>query len=195
MVASTNSIERIVDEACRVIGEGGLGVLTVGVVAERAGVSTALVHYHFDTKARLVVAAAERVAEVRTLRRGSALDGASGLAALDELWLALMAGIGDGVERAWLELVLHARADAEVAAVLSTPRSAARDALARRLPMLMRELGAALPASAEEMAGALDAQLDGLALALLGGQDAAVVRSAYDAFWLTLLAAGPSRRR
>ncbi len=195
MSSSTNSIDRIVDEACRVIGEAGLGALTVGVVAERAGVSTALVHYHFDTKARLVVASAERIAEVRTLRRGSALDAAGGLAALDELWRALVAGIDDGVERAWLELVLHARADAEVAAVLVTPRIAARDAMARRLPLLLRELGAALPASAEEMAASLEAQLDGLALALLGGQDAAVVRSAYDAFWLTLLAAGPSRRR
>ncbi len=195
MRPSTNSTQRIVDEACRVIGEAGLGALTVGVVAERAGVSTALVHYHFDTKAHLVVASAERIAEVRTLRRGSALDAAGGLAALDALWRALVAGIDDGVERAWLELVLHARADAEVAAVLSTPRSAARDAMARRLPLLMRELGATLPASAEEMAASLEAQLDGLALALLGGQDAAVVRSAYDAFWLTLLAAGPSRRR
>ncbi len=195
MRPSTNSTQRIVDEACRVIGEAGLGALTVGVVAERAGVSTALVHYHFDTKAHLVVASAERIAEVRTLRRGSALDAAGGLAALDELWRALVAGIDDGVERAWLELVLHARADAEVAAVLATPRSAVRDAMARRLPLLMRELGATLPASAEEMAASLEAQLDGLALALLGGQDAAVVRSAYDAFWLTLLAAGPSRRR
>ena len=195
MTLSTNSIERIVEEACRVIGEAGLASLTIGIVAERAGVSTALVHYHFDTKARLVVASAERIAEVRTLRRGSALDAAGGLAALDELWRALTAGIADGVERAWLELVLHGRADAEVAAVLATPRSAVRDAIARRLPQLMRELGAVLPVSAEEMAAALEAQLDGFALALLGGQDAAVVRSAYDAFWLTLLAAGPSRRR
>ena len=195
MTTSTNSTDRIVEEACRVIGEAGLGSLTIGIVAERAGVSTALVHYHFDTKARLVVASAERIAEVRTLRRGSALDAASGLAALDELWRALNEGIDDGVERAWLELVLQARADTEVAAVLATPRSAARDAMARRLPQLMRELGATLPASAEEMAAALEAQLDGLALALLGGQEPASVRSAYDAFWLTLLAAGPSRRR
>jgi AcrR family transcriptional regulator len=195
MNTSTKSIERMVDEACRVIGEAGLAALTIGAVAERAGVSTALVHYHFDTKARLVVASAERIAEGRALRRGTALGSATGLAALDELWKTLVDGVNDGVERAWLELVLHARDETEVAAVLATPRSAAREAMVRRLPSLLRELGSSTSISSDELGASLDAQLDGVVLALLGGQDPAVVRTAYDAFWLTLLAAAPSRRR
>ncbi|HEY2806151.1 MAG TPA: TetR/AcrR family transcriptional regulator [Gemmatimonadales bacterium] len=195
MRPGSNSVERLVDEACRAIGEVGLSGLTIGLIAERAGVSTALVHYHFDTKGRLLVASAERVADRRALRRGSALSSGTGLGALDELWLALVNGVDDGEERAWLELVLYAREEPGVAAVLTAPRSAARDAIVRRLPSLLRELGAPASAGSEEVAAALDAQLDGLVIALLGGQDPAVVRTAYDAFWLTLLAAAPVRPR
>lgn len=194
MKPKPNALDRLVDEACLVIGEAGLANLTIGLVAERAGVSTALIHYHFDTKARLLVASAERIAGRRASRRSAALSAKSGLAALDELWTQLEAGVSDGLERAWLELVLWARDDDQVAAALAAPQPGEREAIVRRLPSLLRELGATPHASSEELAAALDAQLDGLTIALLGGQDRAAVRTAYDAFWLTLLAAAPDRR-
>ena len=195
MRASSKTTDRLVEEASRAIGEVGLSGLTIGLVAERAGVSTALVHYHFDTKARLLVASAERIADRRSVRRGAALGAAEGMAALDELWRQLTQGTEDGSERAWLELVLWARHDAGVAHALTATRGAARDAMVRRLPSLLVELGAGPQASSEELAAALDAQLDGLVIALLGGTDPALVRTAYDAFWLTVLAAVPDRRR
>lgn len=194
MKTKANSLDRLIDEACAAIGDVGLANLTTGLIAERAGVSTALIHYHFDTKGRLLVASAERIAARRATRRSDALSSGQGLGSLDELWRVMLEAVNNGHERAWLELVLWARHDADVRSALATPQRAARDATIRRLPSLLRELNAAAPASSDELAASLDAQLDGLTVALLEGQEPDVVRTAYDAFWLTLLAAFPARR-
>jgi AcrR family transcriptional regulator len=177
------------------LGAVGLANLTISVVAERAGVSTALVHYHFDTKAKLLAATAERVAVRRHEKRAQALAASRGLAAVDALWEVVESNVRDGVERAYVELVLYARTDASAAESLSQQRRSHRAVMGRRLPTLLRELGSAPSTAAEELTAALDAQLDGLSLALLAGAEAAVVRTAYDAFWLSLLAAGQTRRR
>ena len=194
MKTKANALDRLIDEACLAIGEVGLADLTVGVIAERAQVSTALIHYHFDTKARLLVASAERIAARRAGQRSDALSVRAGLDSLDELWSRLVLGVTQGSERAWLELVLFAHHDRDVAAALAAPQAGTREAIVRRLPSLLRELGATSPVSGDELAAALDAQLDGLTVALLERQDPASVRTAYDAFWLTLIAAAPNRR-
>ena len=195
MKAKANALDRIIDESCVAIGDVGLAALTIGLIAERAQVSTALIHYHFDTKARLLVASAERIALQRADRRSAALSSGSGLQSLDVLWEQLVAGVVEGLERAWLELVLWARTDADVAKALAAPRTTARHAIMRRLPSLLAELGAKPGAANEELAAALDAQLDGLTVSLLGGQNPASVRTAYDAFWLTVISAGLARGR
>lgn len=187
--------DSIVERSSEALGSLGLANLTISVVADRAGVSTALVHYHFDTKAKLLVATAERVAARRHERRAQALASARGLAAVDALWEVVASSVADGVERAYVELVLHARADRDTAESMSAQRRTHRAAMIARLPALLRELGAVPASASDELTATLDAQLDGLSLALLGGEDPAVVRTAYDAFWLTLLAAGQTRRR
>src|SRR3954463_15978590 len=98
MKVKANALDRIIDEACLAIGDVGLSGLTIGVVAERAQVSTALIHYHFDTKARLLVAAAERIAVQRATRRTTALALGTGLDSLDALWEQLVAGVVEGIE-------------------------------------------------------------------------------------------------
>ena len=193
--AQSGAVDRIVSAACISLGELGLHGVTIGVVAERAGVSTALVHYHFDTKAHLLVAAAGRIAAQRSERRTAALAGARGLAALDALWASLEASVNDGAARAHLELILCSREDGAVAAVLAQRRGAEIAELQQRVPLLLRELGSAPYAAAEEIAAAVDAELDGLVTGLLGGQPAQGLRAAFDAFWLSLIAAGQSRRR
>ncbi|MFE3635617.1 TetR/AcrR family transcriptional regulator [Streptomyces cellostaticus] len=45
--------ERILSAACEVIAETGFEKIRMRMVAERAGVSTALLHYHFDTREKL----------------------------------------------------------------------------------------------------------------------------------------------
>jgi TetR/AcrR family transcriptional repressor of bet genes len=172
----------------------GLADLTVGEVAKAAGVSTALVHYHFDTKQALLVAAVERAvaADAEDLMR--ALADGEGLETLDLLWEALEERAGTGRAAFALEVRLRAARAADLAAALAGG-AAVTEAIAKRLPALLRELGARLSEPREEVAAAVHAFLDGISLALAGGRPAAEVRAAYDAFWLTLIAAGQNARR
>jgi AcrR family transcriptional regulator len=195
MAGAAGTRDRIVQIAALAVGEVGMAALTIGVVAERAGVSTALVHYHFDTKAGLLVAVAEQVAGQRRARRLASFAAGRGLATLDAAWAAMQAGVEDGTERALFELALHGQTDAAIAAVLAAERRAERAGLERRLPALFQELGAREPAAPEEVAAALDALLAGLAMNLISGEAPDALRAAYDAFWLSLVAAGQSRRR
>ncbi|MBG0850502.1 TetR family transcriptional regulator [Streptomyces spinoverrucosus] len=45
--------ERILEAACEVIADVGFEKIRMRMVAEHAGVSTALLHYHFDTREKL----------------------------------------------------------------------------------------------------------------------------------------------
>lgn len=172
-----------------------MAALTVGVVARRAGVSGALVHYHFDTKDRLILAAAARIAPERARQRLDALARRGGLDALDVLWGVLERQIANGSERAYRELLLHAADDRRIAALLSEQRASELAAIAVRTPALLDELGAVPTVGAEEFALLLLSVLDGLLAALLSGGSAAQVRAAYDAFWLTTISAGQGTSR
>lgn len=195
MKDSAKTRVRIESAAAEIAAIRGVGDLTVGRVASAAGVSAALVHYHFDTKQRLIVAGANRLSAGRVARRGLALGALTGLATLDLVWRAVEEEVRSGVERAWLELVVLAGRDRDVRAVVTAARAAERAALARHLPVLLDALGSAAPAAADDLAGTVAAALDGAAQSLLAGDDPALVRTAYDAFWLILVSARPLRAR
>ena len=187
--------DSIIEAACAVIADLGVADLTVTDVAARAGVSAALVYYHFSTKQQLLAAACARLATLRSEGRSHALASADGLAALDALWSALEGGTGSEAERAWNDLTLLARRDAAVHRTLDAEREAELRALAARLPRLIAALGAELPIPGDEAAAVVLHFLDGVALALAGGTAAEDVRAAYDAFWLVLVTAGQARAR
>ena len=195
MQSSTATRDRLVGEACSALGDVGLAGLTVLRVARRAGVSAALVFYHFESKDRLLLAAAVRLAPARWRERLAALDQRGGLDSLDALWGGIASTVASGRERAYAELLLHAAVDEQVAAVLAEQRAAEVAAIAARAPSLLLELGAQLTIGADEFATLLAATLDGLGALLLAGSPSAAVRAAYDAFWLTTLAAGQTPRR
>lgn len=52
-VRTADTRERILTAACEAIAEIGFEKIRMRMVAERAGVSTALLHYHFDTREKL----------------------------------------------------------------------------------------------------------------------------------------------
>ena len=174
--------------------ERGLAALTVASVASRAGVSTALVHYHFDTKGQLLLAAAARLAAARSAHRLDALGRGTGLRALDDVWEMLLGSAESGEERAYLELALLGLEDDGIAAALAEDRSREHAALGSRLPALLADLGANPVAGIEELVVVVTAAFDGFTLALLY-QPAASVRAAYDAFWLTMISAGQAAAR
>jgi AcrR family transcriptional regulator len=190
-----NARVRIAGAAVGAARERGLSGLTVADAARSAGVSSALVHYHFDTKPALIVAIAERSAADDADALIGALGHGRGLETLDRLWEVLVGGVGSGAARLRAELLLRATRDADVAAAIARSGAAVREALARRLPALMAELGGSLPGPAEEMAANIAALFDGLALTLIAGAAVPDVRTAWDAFWLTLLSAGQGARR
>jgi AcrR family transcriptional regulator len=190
-----SSRDQIADAACAAIQASGVAHLTIANVGRRAGVSSALVHYHFHTKQALLAAAAERLAARRTETRTSALLSASGLAALDALWSALAVGQGLEGERSWNDLALLARRDTAVQRTLTAQRRAERAIFARSLPGIFADLGAVSTASWDETAALVLLFLDGLALALAEGSPEDDLRAAYDAFWLVLVSAGQARQR
>jgi AcrR family transcriptional regulator len=187
--------DSIIEAACAVIVELGVADLTVADVAARAGVSAALVYYHFSTKQQLLAAACERLATRRSEGRSQALASAEGMAALDALWSALQSGAGSDAERAWNDLTLLARRDPAVRRTLDAERESELGALARRLPRLIAGLGSHLPVPADEAAAVVLHFLDGIALALADSPDREGLRAAYDAFWLVLVTAGQGRAR
>lgn len=186
--------DSIIDAACSAIVEVGIAQLTVAEVAQRADISSGLVHYHFRTKQQLLAAACERLAARRATARGAALA-ADGLAALDALWSALRTGAQSEAERAWTDLALLGRRDADVRRALAARRSEEQRVLAARLPALLASLGSTAAAPPEETAALVVQFLDGTALALAAGTPPAEVRAAYDAFWLVLVTAGQARAR
>ena len=186
---------KIAEAAIRVAMANSLANLTVGEVAKEAGVSTALVHYHFDTKQALIVAAAERAGTEEAEAMARAFTHGRGLETLDRIWAVLQERVASGAARLRAELLVRTARDPDVAAAVGRSAAAVRDALASRLPPLLRELGASLTGPADEVAAAIAALLDGLALTLAAGAPPAEVRASYDAFWLMMLAADQGGRR
>jgi AcrR family transcriptional regulator len=190
-----NTRDRIAEAACDVVLASGIAALTVADVGHQAGVSSALVHYHFSTKRALLAAASERLTARRTEVRLAALASASGLAALDALWDAIAVGPRSRTERAGIDVVLLATTDGDVRAASAVQRRTERRMIAQALPRLFRDLGAVPTASWEETAATVLLFLDGVALALAAGLAVEEVRAAYDAYWLVLVAARPARER
>ncbi len=182
--------DAIVDAAVKQLMSSGLSAFTVSSVARAARSSSALVHYHFATKQRLLAAAAERLAARRTAQRLARLEGARGLAALDALWDGLVGGAGRDAERAWHDLLLLAREDRDVAATLRRERERESRALAAVLPRLLADLDSRPRIPPDDLAALFATFLDGLASALAAAADARDLRGAYDAFCLALVALG-----
>lgn len=187
--------DRIAEAACVTILAKGVASLTVADVGRRADVSTALVHYHFASKHRLLGAACERLAARRSEARARALRTTRGLDSLDALWSAVTAGPGFEVERAWHDVNLLARHDTSVRRTLVARRREELEAFTAALPRLLAELGGTIPLPADEAATAVLLFLDGVVLAIDQGVPLAEVRAAYDAFWLVLVTGGQARGR
>jgi len=193
MKRTATTPDRIAEAAVSQLLLGGAASLTVGDVARRAGISSALVHYHYDSKQGLLRAAAERLAVARTERRMRPLEG-PGLDAIDALRLALEVEAASGGERAWHDLLHLGRDDAPLKETLDRHRERELDTLAARLPALLTSLGSAPAVAAEQLALVVQAALDGFGLALATGVNPGSVRSAYDAFWLVVIGAGQTGR-
>ncbi len=110
----------ILAAALRVIIDVGLTDMTIALVAEQAGVSTALVHYHFSSKDDLILAAVVTASEADKTRQQQVVGGrGTATARLDELLCGSLPTDADDADwLLWIEAWSKTRRDPGIREVM-----------------------------------------------------------------------------
>ena len=180
---STDARARIVRAGARCITREGVTGASMAAIAEEAGVSKALLHYHYHDRATLLAEIAERIGSDVVERERTAVD-ESGTGGLDALWGWLEDELRRGELAALATLSLT-----RLGKVRHATRAAAterRHSAARTIKHLFTELGLTPRIPAALLADAAVAFVDGLALDVANGATRDP-RVSYDIFWLALL--------
>ena len=175
---------RILEATSACIVQKGAADVSLQDVAEAAGVSKALIHYHFHDKGELLARLVEWLRAGLVARQETALTGVSPSAALDALWQWLSDELERGDLRALLDLSL-VQGTAVQAAVRSTA-TARREASALVITKLFQALGLRPRVPAPLIADAFVAFVDGLALDRVVAPERNA-RLSFDVFWLATL--------
>ena len=175
---------RIVDAGIRCIARDGVAGASMAVIALDAGVSKALLHYHYHDRATLLAEIVERIGARSVERERAAIDARGGVGGLDALWRWLDEELGRGELAALTELALVR--DGSVRDATRAVASARRQRAARTIEQLFAELDLTPRVPAPLMADAAVAFIDGLALDVANGS-AREPRVSFDIFWLALL--------
>jgi AcrR family transcriptional regulator len=177
---------RILESARRLVQRGGAAGISMGDVAAEAGVSKALIHYHFNDKDSLLAALVESVGSAVVARaRVNAV--ATAERPLDAHWEWLARELREGDLR-----VLVSLADCDSAATRAASGRIAAERLqlaAQDVEAVFRGLGLTPRMPAALVAETVLAFVDGLACrtALGAVRDP---RGAFDVLWLSLLSLG-----
>ena len=151
--------QRLLDAAAELIAERGWTAVSTRAVAERAGLASGLVHYHFTSVQALLSQAAIAVMHRAAAEMDPLLAGVGDPSDLAEALVASLdayTGI-DPVSVLFIETYLAATRDPELRAGVAEVIAQFRTGLATRLA----ELGVAEP---ESTAAVLGAAMDGLVL-------------------------------
>jgi AcrR family transcriptional regulator len=181
---TTDARARIVDAGVRCIAREGVGGASMAAIALEAGVSKALLHYHYHDRSTLLAEIVERIGVQTIERERAAIDESGGMGGLDAVWQWLEGELRRGELAALAELTLVREAP-----VRRATRAAANDrrqSAARTIERLFTELDLTPRVPAALMADAAVAFIDGLALDVANGS-AREPRVSYDIFWLALL--------
>lgn len=119
---ATSRREHILAAVVQTIIEIGYTDMTVGDVARRAGISTSLVHYHFESKSALIVAALRAALDDDTSWRSAIASGQGGSAArLEQLLCGSLPGHpeGDASWVLWIETWGEARRNADIKSLMT----------------------------------------------------------------------------
>lgn len=184
VTTSADARLRIVDGGARCIAREGVAGASMAAIAMEAGVSKALLHYHYHDRSRLLAEIVERIG-MRTIERERvAIDESDSMGGLDALWQWLEGELHRGELAALAELAL-AR-EAPVRRATRATATERRRSAARTIERLFTELDLTPRVPAPLMADAAVAFIDGLALDVANGS-AREPRVSYDIFWLALL--------
>ncbi len=175
---------RILEATSACIVQKGAADVSLQDVAEAAGVSKALIHYHFHDKGELLARLVEWLRAGLVARQVTALTGVSGSTALDALWQWLSDELDRGDLRAFIDLSLVQ--GASVQAAVAATAAARREAAATVTTELFEKLGLRPRVPAPLIADAFVAFVDGLALDRVVAPERNA-RISFDVFWLAML--------
>lgn len=153
-------------------------------VADEAGVSKGLIHYHFDSKDTLLAQAVEWMTVEVSTREEEALSGATAQTAIEMLWRWMAGELAAGHVRILTELA-HYPSPA-VQASLQAAAQIRRDAAAHTVDELFSALQLRPRVPSELLASVFTAFINGLAVDWPFVADAER-RVAFDVFWLAML--------
>jgi AcrR family transcriptional regulator len=175
---------RILEATSRCIMARGAADVSLQDVAEAAGVSKALIHYHFRDKGELLARLVEWLRAGVVARQDAALSGVTSAAALDALWAWLADELARGDLRVLLDLSLVQ--GESVQAATSATAQARRESAAALVAQLHDLLGLKPRVPAAMIAETFTAFVDGIALDGVVSP-ARNPRVAFDVFWLAIL--------
>jgi AcrR family transcriptional regulator len=175
---------RILEATSACIVQKGAADVSLQDVAEAAGVSKALIHYHFHDKGELLARLVEWLRAGLVARQANALSGVSASASLDALWQWLSDELERGDLRALLDLSL-VQGESVQAAVRVTA-SARRDTATAVAIQLFDALSLRPRVPTVLIADAFVAFVDGLALDRVVEPERNA-RISFDVFWLAML--------
>lgn len=182
--SATDARARIVDAGVRCIARDGVAGASMAAIALEAGVSKALLHYHYHDRATLLAEIVERIGAQTIERERTAIDESDGMGGLDALWQWLEGELRRGELAALAELTLVR--EAPVRRTTRVTASDRRRSAAHTIERLFAELDLTPRVPAPMMADAAVAFVDGLALDAANGS-ARDPRVSFDIFWLALL--------
>jgi AcrR family transcriptional regulator len=179
-----NAAERILAAAAECVPALGAAGVSLQAVADQAGVSKALIHYHFKDRDALLARLVDWLTLDMLEREEAALADARATTALDTLWQLLDADLRSGRLRALVELG-HERGEL-VREAARRSRDARRQQTALSAERIFAALALRPRVPAALIADVTLAFVDGLAV------DAGVTPDAnhrlfFDVFWLSVL--------
>jgi len=175
---------RIVDAGVRCIAREGVASASMAAIALEAGVSKALLHYHYHDRSTLLAEIVERIGMRTIERERAAVDQSDGMGGLDAVWQWLEEELRRGELAALAELTLVR--ESPVRRATRAAASERRRSAARTIERLFTELDLRPRVPPALMADATVAFIDGLALDVANGS-AREPRVSYDIFWLALI--------
>lgn len=176
--------ERILRATAARIAHSGAAALTMSEVAEEAGVSKGLIHYHFHDKETLLARVVEWMSRQIVERERAALGSSTARTAIDDLWRFLSEELDRGHLRVLVELT-EWRGDLVRRESLIAGR-VRREAACATIERLFQLLDLKPRVPLDLIADAVVAFRDGLAIAVLRDPESNP-RAAFDVFWLAML--------
>lgn len=173
---------RIAEAAVRCLVRDGVTATSMASIAIEGGVSKALLHYHYASRAGLLADVVTLLGQRIVARERAAMDTARGSGAVDALWSWLAGELSRGELRALLELAMQH--EEEIGAAAGVVGAARLRAASQSVEQLFAGLGLTPRLPAPLLGHASVAFMDGLAIA---GASAGEPRASFDLFWLALL--------